>query len=699
MPDDAPKMTPTLDEALDHHRAGRLAEAETLYRQILRENPRHAEALHLLGALAAQTGRGEAAVDLIRQAVAIEPNFPEALGNLGKILLDLGRPEEAMAACRQAIAVNPGYADAYSKLGMALRERGQAEEAIAAFGQAIDLDPGHAEAWCNLGVALRDKGQLEAAMAAHRKTIALNPNIAEAHYNLANELREAGQLAEAAAAYQRAARLRPKHPETHYNLGVTLRDLGQLDAAVTHYRQAIALRPNYPEAQNNLGVALADQGKLEEAIAAHGKAIALRPDFVEAHSNLVYVLEFHPGYDARAMADERSRWNRRHAEPLKTHVQPPVNERDPERRLRIGYVSPDFRNHVVGRNMLPLFRHHDRSQFDVFCYADLTTADRWTEEFRRLAGTFRVVTKMTHEALATQIRADRIDVLVDLALHMAGNRMLVFARKPAPVQVTFAGYPGSTGLRAIDYRLSDPYLDPPGMDESVYSEQTLRLPDSFWCYDPLENWDIPVSSLPARETGRVTFGCLNNFCKVNDEVLALWAQVLQQVAGSRLLLLAPAGSHRQRTVARFGQEGLAPERVEFVAYQPRRKYLEQYHRIDIGLDTFPYNGHTTSLDSFWMGVPVVTWVGRTAVGRAGWSQLCNLGMPELAGQTAAEFVRIAAMLAGDLRQLEHMRATLRQRMAQSRLMDGPHFARHIEAAYRQMWRTWCARGSGDGLAE
>jgi predicted O-linked N-acetylglucosamine transferase (SPINDLY family) len=261
------------------------------------------------------------------------------------------------------------------------------------------------------------------------------------------------------------------------------------------------------------------------------------------------------------------------------------------------------------------------------------------------------------------------------------------------VQVTFAGYPGSTGLTAIDYRLSDPYLDPPGMDESIYSEQTVRLPDSFWCYDPLDAADIAINSLPALNSDKVTFGCLGNFCKINPTVLSLWAQVLRQMENSRLLLLAPPGSHRQRTVDQLRGLGIDAGRVEFAPRQSRRAYLELYHRIDVGLDTFPYNGHTTSLDSFWMGVPVVSLVGQTVVSRAGWCQLSNLGLTELAANTAEQFVKIAAELAHDLPRLAALRSTLRGRMERSPLMDAPKFARSIEAAYRLMWRKWCETNS------
>jgi predicted O-linked N-acetylglucosamine transferase (SPINDLY family) len=783
------------DLALQHHQAGRLREAESLYRQILTHQPKHAEAMHLLGVIAHQTGQNDIALDLIRRAITINPNSPnvhvtlgnalrdkrqldeaiaayrqaialrpsyaEAHSNLGVALKDNGQLDEAIAVFRQAIALRHDYADAHSNLGNALTEKGQLDEAIAAFRQAIALRPDYADAYSNLGVALKDNGQLDEAIAAYRQAIALRPANAKAHNNLGIALKDNGQLDEAIAAYRQAIALRPGYAEAHSNLGNALKDKGKLDQAIAAYRQAIALRPGYAEAHGNLGVALKDNGQLDQAIAAYQRAIALnpnlpeahcnlgnaltvkrqldeaiaacrqaivlrpayaeaysdlgnaltangqldeaiaayrqaitlRPGYAEAHSNLIYALHLHRACDAQAIAEEHRRWNRQHAEPLAKFIQPHSNDRDPDRRLRIGYVSPDFRNHAVGLNLLPLFRQHDRGQFEITCYAQTPSPDAMTAEFQQNADRWRNIVGLSDEQVVDQIRQDGIDILVDLALHTGGNRLLVFARKPAPVQVTFAGYPSSTGLSAIDYRLSDPYLDPIGMDESIYSEKTVRLPDSFWCYDPLDCRDIPVNALPALKSGVVTFGCLNNFCKVNDEVLTLWAKVLRQVDNSRLLHLAPLGSHRPRTLERFAQEGIDPERIEFVGRQPRREYLETYHRIDLGLDTFPYNGHTTSLDSLWMGVPVVTLVGKSAVARAGWCQLSNLGLAELAGQTAEQFVRIAVELANDLPRLGQLRSTLRQRMEQSPLMDAPKFARNIESAYRQMWRTWCETAS------
>jgi predicted O-linked N-acetylglucosamine transferase (SPINDLY family) len=287
------------------------------------------------------------------------------------------------------------------------------------------------------------------------------------------------------------------------------------------------------------------------------------------------------------------------------------------------------------------------------------------------------------------IRGDRIDVLVDLNLHMAGSRLLTFARRPAPIQVTWLGNPGTTGLSAIDYRLTDPHIDPPGETDAHYAERSVRLPDSFWCYDPLTDAGPEINELPALSGEPFTFGCLNNFTKVNAGSLTLWSVLLRATPGSRLLLLAPSGQPRDRVLVHLEREGVGKERVAFVDRQPRAEYLRTYHRIDLSLDPLPYNGHNTSLDAAWMGVPTVTLVGPTAVGRAGLSLLRNLGLPNLAAQSPEEYVAIAAGLAGDLSRLAGLRESLRGRMATSPLMDGPRIARGVEAAYRQMWHDWC----------
>jgi predicted O-linked N-acetylglucosamine transferase (SPINDLY family) len=340
--------------------------------------------------------------------------------------------------------------------------------------------------------------------------------------------------------------------------------------------------------------------------------------------------------------------------------------------------------------MLPIVREHDSGQVEIYFYSDAVDPDFMTGKFRGLADSWRDTASFTHEALAEQIRADQIDILVDLTLHMSGSRLLSFARKPARVQLTYGGYPSSTGLQAMDYRLTDPYLDPPGVGDELYAEQSVRLPDCFWCYVP-DGPQPDVSALPSDHVGVITFGCLNNFSKVNDDVLRTWAQVMRHVERSRLLLLAPAGSARQRTLHVLAAQGISPDRVEFTPHQPLASYLKTYDRIDIGLDTFPYNGHTTSLDSFWMGVPVVTLVGRAAVGRAGWSLLSNLGLTELAATHEAQFISTAVELAQDRPRLHRLRHELRSRMLQSPLTDSRRFAGNLESVYRSIWRRWCEK--------
>ncbi|MEI8196098.1 MAG: hypothetical protein WCI73_09335, partial [Phycisphaerae bacterium] len=428
----------------------------------------------------------------------------------------------------------------------------------------------------------------------------------------------------------------------------------------------------------------------DAALASLRSAVALAPQATQFYSSLLYLLIFHPGFNAEQLLREHVAWAQACAAPLASQMRPHPHDRTPGRRLRIGYVSPDFSAHVLSFIMLPLLRHHNHQEFEIICYASVSRPDAMTQRVRACADLWRDISGVTDAQVAELIRQDQIDILVDLSLHMRHNRLLVFARKPAPVQVTYCGYPGTTGLAAIDYRLTDPYLDPESADLTVYTEQSVRLPHTFWCYAP-ENAEPAVNPLPALAAGYITFGSLNNFSKIHPELLRLWARVLRAVPNSHLLLLSGEGKHRQRTRDLLAAEGVenVVERIEFVERQSQPEYLRTYHRIDIALDPLPYNGHTTSLDALWMGVPIVTQVGPTVVGRAGMSQLMNLGLPELVAQTPDQYVEIAATLAQDMGRVAALRSSLRQRMQRSPLMDAPAFARDVETAYRSMWRWWC----------
>lgn len=639
--------------ALRHHQEGRLAQAEALYRQILAAQPKHADALHLLGLIAHQLGRHGRALDLIRQAIAIDPNYPAAHCNLGEACRALGWLDEAIANYRRAIDLKPDYPEAHNNLGAALAGKCRLDEAIAAYRQALKVKPGFPEAYNNLGDALKEQGRIDESVAACRQ----------------------------------ALRFKAEFPEAYNTLGAALAAQGQLDAAIAAYCRAIELKPGFADAHNNLAIALKDQGALAEAITQFRKALALDPESSAVHSNLIYTLHFDPGVPSAVIAGERKLWNRKVSEPLRQFILPHANDRDPERRLRVGYVSPDFRDHVIGRNLWPLLRCHDRRRVDIVCYSGTVRPDKLTGEFRQQAQQWRNTAGVGDAALAEMIRQDSVDILVDLTQHIAGNRLPMFARQPAPIQVSFAGYPESTGLETIGYRISDPHLEGGSADEGSSGNEQVRLIDSFWCYDPC-GVDVEVNEAPAMASGLVTFGCLNNFCKINEPLLKLWARALLATPGSRLILLARTGSHRQQTLETLVGEGVDARRVEFVGVCPRREYLALHHRLDIVLDSFPYNGHTTSLDALWMGVPVVTLAGRKPVARAGLSQLINLGLPELIAYDESDYVDIAVSLARDLPRLAELRSTLRSRMESSVLMDAPRFARSVEAAYRSMWEHW-----------
>ncbi|HEX6275844.1 MAG TPA: tetratricopeptide repeat protein, partial [Polyangiaceae bacterium] len=481
--------------------------------------------------------------------------------------------------------------------------------------------------------------------------------------------------------------LAPDSAAAHVALGATLLDRGDLDEATLALRRATELDPELAAAHFFLGNALRERGELDEALARYRRASELAPSDPKSGSNLVYTLAFSAGVTAREILAEARAWAARHAPARPSTVHD--NERSSERRLRIGYVSPDFREHVQSFFTLPLFRHHDRQSFEIVCYASVERPDAVTDAIRASVDGWRDVVALGDDAVAELVRSDRVDILVDLTMHMANGRLGAFAQKPAPLAVTWLAYPGTTGVSAIDYRITDPFLDPKDAPPGAYAEASLELPETFWCYDPRTSEPEP-GNLPAKERGFVTFGCLNAFPKVNAAVVELWARVLGAVPRSRLVLLAPAGASQARLFEAFARHGVASERVTMVERRARREYLAGYRDIDVCLDTFPYNGHTTSLDALWMGVPVVTLVGDTVVGRAGLSQAMNLGLPELVARTQEEYVARAQALAGDLERLAELRLGLRSRLRESPLMNAERFARHLETAFRGAWRRWLA---------
>jgi predicted O-linked N-acetylglucosamine transferase (SPINDLY family) len=470
--------------------------------------------------------------------------------------------------------------------------------------------------------------------------------------------------------------------------GNAARERGDIDEAIAAYQLALQAQPASAGAANNLANALWDSARQEEAIPLLRRA-AENTDDPAIAGNLLFALNFQPDLSPKQILAEHVRWREHFADPLAARITPPTNDPSPDRRLRIGYVSADFRNHPVGLFMLPILARHDKANFEIVCYSGVETPDLMTQRLRQAADVWRDVAPLSDADLANLIRNDQIDILIDLALHAQGSRLLTFARKPAPVQVTYLGYAGTTGLMTIDYRLTDPYLDPPGSDETVYSEQSWRLPRTYYSYQPILQAP-PPGLLPALANGVVTFASLNNFYKVNKFTLELWRDVLLAVPRSRLLLHAARGSHREQIAAGFWHGGVDGSRIGFVDRLPLAQYLQLHQQIDIALDPYPFPGATTTLDALWMGVPVVSLAGQTAVSRAGRSILTNAGLAALSVDTPEMYVQAAVKLASELPTLAGLRASLREQVRTSPLLDDVRFARDLESAYRQMWQRWCA---------
>jgi tetratricopeptide (TPR) repeat protein len=606
-------------------------------------------------------------------------SFEQAVGWLRE-----GRWLDAERACLDVLTRDPRHAGAMLGAGEAALRTGKLQVAAQRLLE---------------GAAAGGPQAVQGVLDAFDRALAAEPGRADLHHWHGEVLESLGRVDEAIAAFRRGIDIDAEQPGTYFCLGEALMRRAVPDEAVAAYRAVIRLvgeRKGYSgflaRAYAGLGFALLVNGEPDDAIDAFRRALTLEPTPAR-HGQVVFHLQYSPVADAEAILREAREWDRAYAAPLRPTDLHHRNDRSPERRLRIGYVSSDFRVHTHNNFLPPLFERHDRERFEILAYSNVAVPDDVTARVRARADRWCDISNLDDVAAARRIREDAVDVLVDLTMHTGGERLRVFARKPAPVQVCWLAYPGTTGVAAIDYRVTDPHLDPPENDGEVYDrayvERPLRLADTFWCYRP-QLPSAEVGPLPAREAGCVTFGCMNNFAKVTGGVLDLWARVLSEVEGSRCLLLVPSREARRRVHRRMSRAGVDPDRVEFVGRQPLPEFLANYRRIDIGLDTLPYGGHTTSLEAFYMGVPVVTQVGRTIVGRAGLGFATNLGLPELVASTEDDYVRIAAELARDLDRLAEMRVGLRARMQASPLMDEARFVEQIECAYRDAWRRWCA---------
>jgi predicted O-linked N-acetylglucosamine transferase (SPINDLY family) len=609
--------------------------------------------------------------------------------NLGNTLKDQSLLSEAEASYRQALQVKPDYAEAHYNLGFILGMLGRHVEAGASYRRAIEFQPDYALAHNNLGFILQGQGRLAEAEASFRRVLEIEPDFAETHYNLGVVLGKRGCFDEAEDSYRRALEIKPDIADAHNNLGIIFSGQGRLSEAEASYRRALQIKPVYAEAYNSLGGTLQNQGRLPEAEASYRRALQIKPEYALAHSNLLFTLNYHPDLDAEEIYRAYRDYDSQLCAPLRSRWRAHNNDRNPDRRLRVGYVSPDFWRHSCRSFLEPLLAQHDKTQVDVYVYAELDHEDEVTARYKGYADHWIPTKGMNDAALAERIRSDGIDILVELAGHTAGNRLLAFARKPAPVSLSWLGYGYTTGLSAIDYYLTDEACVPAG-SEGLFAEQPWRIATPAYVYRPSPDMG-EAGSLPALQRGHITFGTLTRAVRINHRTIRVWSEILKHVEGSRLVIDSsnfkdPA--MQERMAARFAEHGISRERLEIGYHSPPWDVLRG---IDIGLDCFPHNSGTTLFETLYMGVPYITLAGRPSVGRLGSSVLQGVGHPEWIAGSEEEYVDNAVELAGDLERLAAQRASLRAEMENSPLLDEAGFARKVEAAYREMFGKW-ARG-------
>lgn len=652
-----------IEAAIALFEQGRLAEADTLCQRVLVREPANPAALHLRGLVALARGDAAHAASLIASAIARAPGTALFHFNLGNALRELERRNEAAASYARATELEPGRFAAWFNLAQLHADARRPAEAAAAFRRALSIEPDHGAARLGLAAALVEGAQDGVPSRAASEEIL--------------SLLETG-WAQA-----------PDPLRARFYVAIALTGAERWTEAVPHFEAVVRERPDVAEARNQLANCYNRLGRARDAIREYRATFRAAPHFHHALTSVLGTINYDPDAPPEAVLDAHREWA---ASAAATYYPGRVrfdNRRDPEKRLRVGYVSPDLRRHPVSALFAPVLERHERERVETFCYYSFPRSDAVTARLRAAADHWRDVAGLSDAVLADAVRADAIDILVDLAGHTRHGRLLAFARRPAPVQVSWLGYFNTTGLPTIDYFVTDPVSSPPGQ-ERYFVERLVRLPATRFCYEA-PAYMPEVNALPAQRNGYVTFGCLNNLAKVHDGVLALWARVLAAVPEARLLLQASALNDPLRradltaTAARFG---IAPDRIELRRFVPAEEAATTYHGIDIALDPFPFCGGMTTFDALWMGVPVITLPQTMIAGRQSASMLANLGLHDLIARDADEYVRAAAGLAADLAGLARLRAGLRERFRASPLADYARFTADLERAYRTMWREW-----------
>lgn len=683
-----------LQSAISHHQAGRLADAELIYKQILAAEPTQPDALHLLGVLASQCGHHAAGEDLIRRAIAAHSFAPNFRLSLGNVLIAQGRRADAIVEMQDEVRLCPGSFLAMNNLGAALAQEGRAADAIRVLEAAVALSPAYADALSNLGVEYVKAGRIAEGVESCSRAALLAPGRPEIEYNLGFAYMQAKDYAGAEAAYRRVTQLDPLHAKAWNDLGVLLmHETNRWEESEICFNKALEIWPDFFWAHNNLARLLKDSGRIDLAVDAYRKALCFASDASLAdivHGNLLVTLQYQEGLLPAALLEEHRRYGERVAAAI-APVPLSIRDRRTDRRLRLGFVSPNFAGHPVGRFLVRLLENIDVTAFEVYCYSDTRRTDDLTARIRKSAAVWHESSGHSDEQLFSRIRADEIDVLFDLAGHTAHNRLAVFARRAAPLQVTWLDYVGTTGIRQMDCLLADS-LEIPAGDEASYQEQVLRLPGDYVCFDP--PLAPPVVATPALANGFVTFGSFNIVSKASGTIVKAWAKILRQVPGSRILLKnrgfgLPMVQGRYRRL--FEDEGVSGDRVLFSGWSRQPELLASYGSVDICLDTYPYNGGLTTCEALWMGVPVVACAGDRFAGRHSLTHLHAAGEVGTAAYNLEDYVSIATKLAGDIHALAKARSMRRGRVAASSLCDGTAFARGFESVIRRAWAERCAK--------
>ena len=627
--------------------------------------------------------------------LSIDDKHCTSYNNLGLILQMEGHLDDAEKMFTNAVILNNGYVDAFNNLGNLNSNRGNVDKAAYFYSLALQANPNSASVHVNMGNALQSKGRFDEAGAHYQKALSIDSNLTEAHVSMGNLLNRLKRYDDAIRFYQNALSLDPDYANAYNNLGYAYRIQSRVVRAAKVFERGLRIDIDHFDTYVNYGGTHKDLGRVDVALRCYERALSLNPTSVNAMSNLLFAHNYTDALTPEAISKRHFEVGSRISESNPDKGVPHQNVPDKTRKLKIGYVSPDFRQHAVAFFFEPLIRHQNRDQFETYCYAEVFVEDHVSKLLKGLCNHWLNTVGMNDNELEARIRADGIDILVDVAGHTAHTRIAVFARRPAPVQITWLGYPNTTGIKAIDYRLVDATTDPVGPADAMAAETLLRLPRVFLCYQPPADAPEPVA-LPCETSGVVTFGTFSTLAKLSPSTLDAWAAILKRVPNSRLLLksrLFIEAETRQLYSSRLVERGVAAERLTFMDPIPDiAGHLGSYNLIDITLDPFPYNGTTTTCEALWMGVPMIVLAGTCHAGRVGISLLNSIGHSDLVAETVDQYVDIASSLATDLPRLKAMRTGLREQMRASQLCDAVQFTQAMERTYREVWQTWCDAG-------